>query len=217
MTQDSRSYVRVWDPLVRVLHWVVVIAFFTAYFTEEDLLTTHSWAGYVVGAVVVVRAIWGFVGPRRARFTDFLYSPRRVLRYGLDLIRLRPRERCLGHSPAGGLMVVALLLGLAVTVWSGLEVQAVEEGAGPLASVETDRTAISLISPVFADGNEELYEEYEKEDEGGGLVDWEEIHEVAANATLVLVILHVAGVLLASFVHRENLTGAMFTGRKRKN
>ncbi len=217
MTQSDPSYVRVWDPLIRILHWILVIAFFTAYFTEEDLLTTHSWAGYVVGAAVVVRVIWGFVGPRRARFTDFLYSPRRILRYSVELIRLYPRERYLGHSPAGGAMVAVLLLALAITVWSGLEVLATEEGAGPLARAELDGATMSGISPASANGDEQFYKEAEEGIEGGGVLDWEEIHEVAANGTLVLMILHIAGVLLASFAHRENIIRAMFTGRKRKD
>ena len=59
----SASQIYVWDPFVRVFHWTLVAGFTIAYLTEEDLLTVHVWAGYVVGALVVARVLWGLIGP----------------------------------------------------------------------------------------------------------------------------------------------------------
>ena len=42
----------------------------------------------------------------------------------------------------------------------------------------------------------------------------EELHELAANTMLAVIGVHIAGVLLSSGLHRENLTASMITGRK---
>lgn len=211
-TTDSAevSQVRVWDPLVRVFHWGLALAFAVAYVTEDDLLQLHVWAGYIVGALVAFRIIWGVIGTKHARFWDFLFGPATTLGYLKDLGRFKAK-RYIGHSPAGAAMTFALLISIAATVWSGLEVYAVEENAGPLASTTTVQMAgreAPRARLIFVSDDE---------GEDGGKDDfWEEIHEVLANLTLALVFLHIAGVLFASFVHKENLARAMITGRKRR-
>lgn len=55
MRESNQSDVRVWDLLVRVSHWLLVAAFFIAYITENDPLTVHVWAGYIVGGVWILR------------------------------------------------------------------------------------------------------------------------------------------------------------------
>ena len=180
------SQIYVWDPFVRLFHWSLVVAFTVAYLTEDDLLNVHVWAGYLVGGLVVARVTWGFVGPAHARFADFLCSPADTLRYVRDLVLFRAK-RHLGHSPGGGAMVVLLLLFLGATVVSGLVVYGGEQQAGPLAGMFTKDTGEKV----------------------------EEVHELLANITLGLVLAHIAAVVLASFVHGENLVRAMFTGYKR--
>lgn len=186
--------IRVWDPIVRIGHWTLVIAFFTAYLTEDDFLTQHVWAGYAVGIVICVRLLWGLIGSRHARFVDFVRSPAETLRYVADLAANRAK-RYIGHNPAGGAMVVALLLSISGTVFSGLVVYAVEEAAGPLAGWVAGYNASENASEEF----------------------WEEVHEILANFTLLLVGLHIAGVLFSSYAHRENLIRGMITGRKRRD
>jgi len=202
---------------VRVAHWTVAVAFFIAYFTEDDVLTLHVWAGYTVGVFVVLRILWGFVGPHHARFSDFLYSPFKVWTYLLDLMAFRAK-RYLGHSPAGGVMAIVLLIGLAATVWTGLELYAAEKNAGPLAAISNEVASSGDARPQsLLRVSDEAHKRQGRRDdrEHGAGKFWEELHEILANAMLVLVIIHIGGVLLASVVHSENLPMGMITGRKR--
>jgi len=187
-TQAQRRWVKVWDPLVRVFHWSLVSAFFIAYFTEDELLDLHVYAGYLVGGLLVFRLIWGFVGGRHARFGDFVKPPREVWAYLKSIIAQHPR-RYLGHNPAGGAMVIALLVSLVLTTVSGIAIYGAGESAGPLAA------SLSGVGDFWADV-------------------LEEVHEFFANLTLSLVFFHVLGVLIASLQHRENLVKSMVDGRK---
>ncbi|MEZ5933464.1 MAG: cytochrome b/b6 domain-containing protein [Alphaproteobacteria bacterium] len=109
--------VRVWDPLVRLFHWSLVGAFFTS-FLIVDSARIHERAGYVVLGLLAFRVIWGMVGSRHARFSDFVKPPMRVLGYLLDILRGHA-ARYLGHNPAGGAMILALIAGAALTAGSG--------------------------------------------------------------------------------------------------
>jgi len=110
--------VRVWDPFVRVFHWSVAALFLVAYASGEGIAWLHLAAGYALAGLVALRAAWGFVGPRHARFFDFVHGPRAVRAYLADMLRLNAR-RHIGHNPAGGAMVVALLAMLSAIALTG--------------------------------------------------------------------------------------------------
>lgn len=218
MTTNKKT-IAVWSPIVRIGHWALVIAFFTAYFTEDDFLTQHVWAGYVVGGYVLVRLVLGFVGGKYARFSNFIYSPARIVGYLKNMLARKP-QHYIGHNPAGGTMVVALLLSLAATTVTGLKLYAVEENKGLFAAIDQPTQSFSLISEAKAEDDDDESENEAKDRIGEHKVDkqaeefWEEAHELFANLTLLLVFLHIAGVIVSSYIDKEKLVKAMFTGEK---
>jgi len=186
---QADSQIKVWDPLIRLFHWSLVIAFAVAFVTEEDFLLPHVWAGYFVVLALLLRVIWGFIGTRHARFSDFVTSPMAAIRYGKDALMFRAK-RYIGHNPAGGLMILIMLLSLLITTVSGVAVYGAGESAGPMAA-------------VFSNSGETWEDALEA------------VHEFFANFTLFLVVIHLGGVLIESILHKENLVSAMFSGLKR--
>lgn len=100
--------VRVWDPVVRVFHWSLVALFTFSFFTGDEWKTAHIYSGYAIGFSIAVRVVWGLFGSHHARFVNFLYHPRTVARFLIESAGMRAK-RYLGHNPAGGAMVIALL------------------------------------------------------------------------------------------------------------
>lgn len=118
-TSNTDKEVKVWDPLIRIFHWTLVIGFTVAYLTGDELTTIHIWSGYLIAGLLLVRLLWGFIGTKHARFRDFIYPPREVAAYLKSLVSGKSR-RYLGHNPAGGVMVLLLLTSLVLTTGSGL-------------------------------------------------------------------------------------------------
>ncbi len=106
------------DPFVRFFHWALATLFVIAYATGDGVEKVHIAAGYAIAGLLALRIVWGFIGPRHARFADFVKSPRAALSYLRDTLLFRAR-RYTGHNPAGGLMVIALIVMLAGTGVSG--------------------------------------------------------------------------------------------------
>jgi cytochrome b len=170
---DSKAKILVWDAPVRVFHWLLVLCFAGAYITAdgERWRMVHVTLGYTLGGLVAFRVLWGLLGTRYARFSNFVRGPAAVLKYGRTLMT-KP-QRHLGHNPAGAVAIVLLLL-----------------------------SSVAIVGTGWAIYN----------DVGG---EWlGELHEGAANFMLAVVGVHIAGVVVASRLHRENLVRAMVSGQK---
>lgn len=100
--------VRAWDRFVRVFHWTVVVCVVGNLFVFEDGERTHQVAGYIAGAMVLLRLLWGWVGTTTARFASFVPTRAQLQRY-LTELRDGRAEPTVGHNPLGALMVLALL------------------------------------------------------------------------------------------------------------
>ncbi|WP_181918919.1 cytochrome b/b6 domain-containing protein [Wenzhouxiangella sediminis] len=194
--ERNMTSVKVWDPIVRFGHWLLVAGFFTNYIMEDEVMTLHVWIGYTLLAIVLFRVLWGFVGTEHARFGDFVRSPAAVVYYLRNLFTGLAKHY-LGHNPAGGIMILLLIACMIALAFSGLVLYAVEENAGPLAGWVVE--AGEGVSGALWAADEHF---------------WEETHEVLVNVMLGLVIIHVLGVVVSSRLHRENLVRAMVTGRK---
>jgi cytochrome b len=114
----GRDTVRVWDPLVRVFHWTVVLGVALNYFVLSPGKAPHRYVGYGVAVALAVRVGWGFFGSAHARFSDFVTPPRIVVSHLASAMTLRGR-RYIGHNPAGGAMILALMTLVALTCLTG--------------------------------------------------------------------------------------------------
>lgn len=117
-TSSAPGTVRVWDRFVRVAHWSLVTGVALAWITREGGGVWHEVFGYIVLAIVAARLAWGFVGPRYARFRQFVVSPAASLEYTGRVLR-HTEPRYLGHNPLGAWMILALVVTLLAVSASG--------------------------------------------------------------------------------------------------
>jgi len=190
MADKNDRKIRVWDLPVRLFHWALVVLLAVSYFTARaggEWMKFHFWSGYTIFALVLFRIAWGFVGSTTARFTDFVKGPSAAIAHLRDLLgRGRPREA--GHNPVGGAMVVALLLAVLLQVVAGLFSADTDTGMvnGPLALVVADKWVERATA----------------------------FHRFWINVLLWMVALHVLAAIVYLAWKRQNLIGAMITGRK---
>lgn len=192
-----------WDPLLRLAHWGIAVVVLANYAFTKEGGSVHIALGWAGMALLLLRLIWGFVGPREARFASFPPNPMAALRHLGGLLRGKAPQYP-SHNPAGALMAYALWACLAVLMLTGLGMS----GLSPFAQAD--------LEAAVAEGDWSVLVEEDGDAEGespyGDVL--EEVHEVAANLILILAVLHVAGVAVESRALRRNLLAPMLITRR---
>ena len=192
-----------WDPLLRLAHWGIAGVVLANYAFTKEGGSVHIALGWAGMALLLLRLIWGFVGPREARFASFPPNPMAALRHLGGLLRGKAPQYP-SHNPAGALMAYALWACLAVLMLTGLGMS----GLSPFARAD--------LEAAVAEGDWSVLVEEDGDAEGespyGDVL--EEVHEVAANLILILALLHVAGVAVESRALRRNLLAPMLITRR---
>jgi cytochrome b len=191
----------VWDLPLRVFHWVLALSLVASWYTarmsskgeflefrgqQYGYAEVHFWLGYWALGLVVFRLIWGFVGPRHARFSSFFPSPGRFFAYAGKFFR-RDSPPSVGHNPMGAAVVLLMLLMVGAQAVTGL---------------------------FLGDNTDIFYAPYHGavgEDTASTLMSF---HHLNFEVLQWVVVLHVAAILFYHFYKRQNLVGPMFTGRK---
>lgn len=193
-----------WDPVVRLTHWGIACAVLLNAVVTEGGSLTHVSLGWLGMALLLLRVIWGGLGPSEARFSAFPPNPAAALRHlGALAIGKPPRHR--SHNPAGAIMAYALWAAFGTVIVTGL----VMTGGSTPMQVARDQAAVAsgdwsaLIPQGESSGDEDTSLRHTAE----------EIHEMAANLMLLLAVLHVAGVAVESRAQRRNLVRPMLFGK----
>jgi len=188
MPEQARVAIPVWDPPVRIVHWLIVLLFALQVVTGKiggDLMRLHAWSGYTVLALVIFRVLWGFGGSVHARFADFACGPATAVRFATRLFSRHPSFYA-GHNPLGGWSVIAMTALLSLQAIAGFFSNDGDAFEGPLAHL------------VSIDVSNRLAH----------------LHRWNGNLLLVIAGLHVAAVLFHWLGKKEDLIRAMFTGVK---
>ncbi len=142
MSRATTHPQRVFDPLLRLLHWVIALSIVSLIVTsqladwfehgpyEKALWNLHILIGYTLTAGLLTRLLWGLVGPASARWRD-LWHPA-VWKDSLRNMRL-PKAHRAGHDPLASLGYLFAYGVMALMVVTGLGLAASEFQAGPFA------------------------------------------------------------------------------------
>ncbi len=186
MAPIEKTTILVWDAPTRLFHWLIVALVAAAYVTQKlNWMDWHAMAGDGVLVLLLFRLAWGACGGETARFAGFLASPRATVAYLKHVSRREPDVQ-IGHNPAGGWMVLALLGLLLGETLTGLYALNDIAQVGPL----TELTPAHVANLIDA------------------------LHSTLWQVLLAAVTLHVLAIAAYRAAMGHDLLTPMITGRK---
>jgi len=170
----------VWTLPTRIFHTLLVIFVFNAYITAEwdDFLSLHVALGSALGVLILYRVLWGVVGPKYSKFSDFNINKTALKEYIFSIFNLK--KEYIGHNPAAGFTMVGIIIVLLLLTITGFLTYGIQENRG-----------------VFAFLHGSFFKDMEL---------FEEIHEFLGATLWVLIAAHVSGVLLDRLLHAKHET-----------
>jgi len=178
----------IWDLPVRLFHWLLVLCLAGQYITAELLdgyMDVHFYIGYFTLGLIIFRLIWGFVGPKHSRFSNFISSPIATFHY-FKLFIQRKNPKYTGHNPLGGWIVPVVLLLVGLQSVSGLFVN----------------DDVLYQGPYYSAVDSELQSTFQ----------W--LHHNLFDVIIAVIVLHLLAIAWYQLVLKYLLIGAMFHGKK---
>lgn len=177
----------IWDLPTRLFHWSLALSFAGAWLTSEgdQWRAIHVFLGYLMLGLLGFRVLWGLAGSHFSRFASFWFGPKEALTY-LKQVATRRAQRHIGHNPTGSLAIYLLLALVLVVGITGILTLGGDEQQG-MAAGWFSFSQIQIIK---------------------------KLHDLLATLMLLLVFGHIAGVVVESVLHKENLARSMLTGTK---
>lgn len=188
MTEQT-THRLIWDLPLRIFHWSFALTVLGAWYTSEqdgELVDLHMQFGYIALGLLTFRILWGVVGPKHARFSSFLPSPKQLVSYLKNSNNKNEEQKIAGHNPLGALMVVLMITLISLQAISGLFIN----------------------DDIFSSGP--YYGSFSKEFEK--IMSF--IHHNTFNFMIAAIILHVGAIAFYWRVKKQNLVLPMITGKK---
>jgi Ni/Fe-hydrogenase 1 B-type cytochrome subunit len=206
--------VYVWDIIVRLTHWLIVLSMIvlaitgidiarpfldsgpgTGKFTTGWVKIVHYYAAIVFSLAVGSRLVWMFLGPRRSGWRQFVPTSRRRLRGLVDtfLFYVAARRKppfAVGHNPLAGLTYVAVFGLYLVMIATGFALYSVSAYTSYMSTWQ-------FLLPLF---------------DGPQGARW--LHHVVMWLLIGFAVHHVFSAVLTSKVERNGTLDSIFSGYK---